>query len=178
MATERWFPGVNETGKLSSCERLNSVTGNWISGPEMFPKALSPRPTDGFVDRTLQSHDLLSPSQCEFFDPASDRWIAGPPMNTPRACHSLAVLDGEMFGDVKMEVREVALHWKSTLDLERGYTGLTADYLPALEPTVQDDLPRTLGGPRLRWDANAALRGALRCTPSWAVWKQSVTSAP
>ena len=119
VATERWFYGVNKTGKLSSCERLNSVTGNWISGPEMFPKALCymgriilPRPTDGFVDRILQSHDLLSPSQCEFFDPASDRWIAGPPMNTPCACHSLAVLDGEMFGDVKMEVSEVALHWK------------------------------------------------------------------
>ena len=64
----------------------------------------------------------------------------------------------EVFGDVEMEVREVALHWKSTLDLEREYTGLEADYLPALEPTVQDDLPRTLGGPRLRWDANAASR--------------------
>ena len=51
--------------------------------------------TNGWVvDRTLQSLDLLSPSQCEFFDPASDRWIAGPPMNTLRACHSLAVPDG------------------------------------------------------------------------------------
>ena len=46
----------------------------------------------------------------------------------------------EVFGDVEMDVREVALHWKSTLEVEREYTGLDADYLPCLEPTVQDAL--------------------------------------
>ena len=36
-------------------------------------------------------------SSCEFLDVASNTWMAGPAMNTPRQTHSLAVLDGELW---------------------------------------------------------------------------------
>ena len=36
-------------------------------------------------------------ASCEFLDPASNAWMAGPPMNNPPMWHSLSVLDGELW---------------------------------------------------------------------------------
>ena len=80
MATERWFPGVNETGKLSSCERLNSVTGNWISGPEMT----MPNVGNCVV---LQGEDYST----ERLDASTYRWVRGPDTAIARSAFSVAV---------------------------------------------------------------------------------------
>ena len=103
MAIERWYPGVGVLNgevwaiggrqefhfmKLTSCERLDAVTGTWMPGPEMaMPRALHGvvvlgggscgsllrtavqlsvlmrRPNDVSADRTTHSHDILSPSR-------------------------------------------------------------------------------------------------------------------
>ena len=36
-------------------------------------------------------------SSCEYLDAASNKWMAGPPMITPRYSHGLAVVDGQLW---------------------------------------------------------------------------------
>ena len=87
--------GIDSSGNtLSSCERLDAMTGTWISGPDMT----MPRAGHGVV--VLCGELWVVAWDCrttERLDAAANRWVCGPDRTLTRECFAVAVFRGQLW---------------------------------------------------------------------------------
>ena len=96
---ELWVIDDND----GSTERLDAATNRWVRGPHMALTRIDE--IRNFAVAVFRGQlwlvggrdPYLAVARCHYLDTASNTWMAGPPLNTPRFAHSLAVLDGELW---------------------------------------------------------------------------------
>ena len=93
---EVWAIGGDSgrSGDLSSCERLDAVTGTWIRGPDMTMLRVGHHVAVLCGELWVVARDCRS---TERLDSATNRWVRGPDNPLTRDSFAVAVFRGQLW---------------------------------------------------------------------------------